>query len=263
MHRRALLGLALGGMAGCAAPDAAPPPLLLLGEVHDNVAGHAWRLAHVQALIDSGARPALALEMFDRGDQAALDAQAPRQADAAALVAAVLAARPAGGARSGWHWPHYEPLMALALRHGLPLVAANVGRDEARRVMREGLAATGFDPVVPEDLLAAQASLIEASHCGQVGGELARRMALAQVARDQQMARAVQAHAARGVVLVAGNGHVRTDIGVPRWLSPATRSHVVALGVLEEGDPLTAFDRRVFVPPQTRADPCAGLRIGR
>ena len=46
-------------------------------------------------------------------------------------------------------------------------------------------------------------------------------MVKAQIARDVWMARVVDQQAARGVVLLAGNGHVRKDIGVPRWLTTA------------------------------------------
>jgi uncharacterized iron-regulated protein len=84
-------------------------------------------------------------------------------------------------------------------------------------------------------------------------------MALAQVARDQFMARVLQAHAQRGVVLLAGNGHVRTDVGAPHWLDPATRARSEAIGVLEAGDDDTAYDRWVFTAPQPRADPCAAM----
>jgi uncharacterized iron-regulated protein len=145
------------------------------------------------------------------------------------------------------------------LEHGLPIVAANVGRDEARRVMREGLAAHGFDPRVPDDMLQGHAQAIVASHCGMVDTTMAARMALAQVARDQQMARALAAHAERGAVLLAGNGHVRTDLGVPRWLSPAVRARSVAIGIVEAGDATMAYDRRVVTPPHPRPDPCAAL----
>lgn len=262
MHRRSLILAPLAALAACATPAAAAP-VQLLGEVHDNAAGHAWRYQHLAALLAGGARPALALEMFDRGDQPALDAGRRRHHRAGPLVAAVLAARPGGGSAGGWHWPFYEPVIDLALVHGLPIVAANVGRDDARRVMRDGLAAAGFDAVVPADIVAAQAGLIEAGHCGQVDTAVARRMALAQVARDQQMAHVVETHAARGVVLLAGNGHVRTDIGVPRWLMAATRARCRALGVLEEGDSTTAFDQRIFVAVQARPDPCAGVTIRR
>jgi len=245
--------------AATAAAKPFPPltlrlPVVLLGEVHDNAAQHALRLAAFEALLAGSARPVLAMEQFDRDKQPVIDrllAQTP-QPDADALVTA------AGG--SGWHWPHYKPFISAALAYRLPIVAANVGREEARRVMREGLAATGFNAEVPADLLARQAQDIEASHCGMIDTATANRMALAQVARDQFMARVLQDNARRGVVLLAGNGHVRADIGVPHWLPPAVRARSEAIGVLEEGDTLTAYDRRVFTPAQARPDPCEKMR---
>lgn len=246
-------------LAGCTTPPPAPTlrfsqPVVLLGEVHDNAAQHALRLAAFRAWLDGGARPALALEQFDRDKQADIDRlrlQSPPP-DADALIAA------AGG--KGWLWQHYRPFIALALERGLPIVAANVSRDEARQVMRGGLAAAGFRAEVPAGVLKLQADGIEASHCGMLDAAAAQRMALAQVARDQYMARVLQDHAERGVVLLAGNGHVRTDLGVPLWLSPAVRSRSEAIGLLEVGDPETAYDRRVFTAAQQRPDPCDAMR---
>jgi uncharacterized iron-regulated protein len=229
-------------------------PVVLLGEVHDNAAQHALRAEAFSALLARGARPALALEQFDRDKQPLIDrllAQSPRPS-ADALIQA------AGG--TGWQWPHYKPFIEAALAHSLPIVAANVGREEARRVMREGLAATGFNAAVPDELLARQAAGIEASHCGLLDNSTARRMALAQVARDQFMARVLQQHSERGVVLLAGNGHVRVDIGVPHWMAPELRARSEAIGVLEQGDPLTAYDRRIYTPAQARPDPCEQMR---
>lgn len=251
--------LQAAALAACSTTANEPPltlrlPVVLLGEVHDNAAQHALRLAAFEALLAHGARPALALEQFDRDKQPLIDrllAQTPRP-DADAVIAA------AGG--SGWHWPHYKPVIAAALAHGLPIVAANVGRDEARRVMREGLAATGFSAEVAAELLARQARGIEASHCGMLDAATTGRMALAQVARDQFMAQVLQQHASRGVVLLAGNGHVRTDIGVPHWLPPAVRARSEAIGVLEAGDAPAAYDRRIFTPAQPRPDPCEKMR---
>jgi uncharacterized iron-regulated protein len=89
----------------------------------------------------------------------------------------------------------------------------------------------------------------------------ARVLVLAQVARDQFMARALQAHAEHGAVLLAGNGHVRRDIGVPRWMAPEARAHSVSIGVLErDGADDAAFDRVFRTAAQPRNDPCAGLR---
>jgi uncharacterized iron-regulated protein len=256
--------------AGCASAPAAPPPaaalaptpapaltldrpVVLLGEVHDNATQHALRLRAFAALLARGARPALVMEQFDRQHQAAIDARRAETPppDADAVIAA-------GRGGPGWQWAHYRPFVALALAHGLPIVAANVGRAEARAVMRDGLAAHGFDADVPAPVLQAHAEAIEAGHCGMVDAALARRMALAQVARDQAMARALQAQGARGAVLLAGNGHVRTDIGAPFWLDPVTRARSEAVGLVEAGDPTTAYDRVVVTPPQPRPDPCAG-----
>lgn len=257
-RRRAAAFVALALLGACAH---SPPtelrftqPVVLLGEVHDNAAQHALRLRAFEASLAAGARPALVMEQFDRERQGLIDALRAKSppADAEALIAA------AGG--PGWHWAYYRPFVALALRHGLPIVAANVSRDEARRVMREGLRAGGFDAAVPPEVLEIHARDIEDSHCGTLDAATARRMALAQVARDQAMAAAVERHADRGVLLLAGNGHVRTDVGVPHWLDAATRQRSEAIGVLEEGDDERAFDRWVLTPTQARPDPCEAMR---
>jgi uncharacterized iron-regulated protein len=239
-------------------------PVVLLGEVHDNAAQHALRHQALQRWLAAGARPVLVMEQFDRERQGEIDALRARvpAPDADALIAAV-------GAK-GWDWALYRPYIALALQHGLPIVAANVSREQARRVMREGLASHGFDAAVPDALLARLAGEIEASHCGALDAPTARRMALAQVARDQAMARAVdaQAEAGREVLLLAGNGHVRRNTGAPLWLSPATRWRSEVIGVLERapGEPpdaaeATQFDRVVFTAVQQRSDPCAEMCV--
>ncbi len=72
----------------------------------------------------------------------------------------------------------------------------------------------------------------------------------------------IEAHAARGAVLIAGNGHVRRDVGVPRWLAAETRARSVSIGLLEPGDAsVAAFDIAFTTPaPPDRADPCAAMR---
>jgi uncharacterized iron-regulated protein len=263
----ALVALLLGACAHHAAADAdrltaalRSQPIVLLGEVHDNAAQHALRAQALRALVEGGARPALLMEQFDRERQAELDrALAKPGASADDVIAA--AAPPDAGAMQGWAWPLYRPYIALALEYRLPIVAANVSRADTRRVVQSGLATLGFDAAVPADIEAAQASAIVEGHCGAIDAAQARRMVGAQIARDQFMARMVEAHAAQGAVLLAGNGHVRSDVGVPRWLSAATRERSVAIGLLEEGDAsAAAYGIALFTPPQPRADPCAGMR---
>ena len=63
------------------------------------------------------------------------------------------------------------------------------------------------------------------------------------------------------VLLLAGNGHVRRDLGVPRWLTPVLQQRARAVGYLEQdGLPPGAFDLTVISPVQPRQDPCASLR---
>ena len=275
--RRLLIGLGFAGLAGCAgigvpgssASNGLPrldAPLLLLGEVHDNAAGHALRLRALERLLSWGARPALLMEQFDRERQGEIDrllqaasGMAPSDHEHDATVDALvrLGDQPPGG----WTWVFYRPVLKLALQQRLPIFAANVSRADARQVIRQGLQATGFRAEVPADITRTQAEAIEQSHCGALDSATATRLAQAQVARDQFMARLLQAHAARGAVLLAGNGHVRRDIGVPRWLPPEWRSRSHAVGYLEQGDDeIAAYDEALFVAPQTRPDPCAAMR---
>lgn len=276
---RALVAAPVGLLAGCAtatprtststsADDPAQrlqaalatQPLVLLGEVHDNAAQHRLRADALARWLASGARPALLMEQFDRERQAALDAAmaAPGGNAEARADAVIEAGWPQG--RAGWDWTFYRPFITLALQHRLALVAANVSRTDTRRIVSGGLAAAGFEPAVPADIAQAQAGAIVASHCGQVDEPLARQLMLAQVARDQFMARQLVAHAATGAVLLAGNGHVRRDIGVPRWLPPEWQRRSMAIGLLEEGEaPDAAFDLALFTPAAARGDPCAGM----
>ena len=266
--------LAVLGLVACssAPPDPAPrlvsADLWLLGEVHDNANVHTLRQQTLQTLLDQGHRPALLMEQFDRERQGQIDrllqrapGRGPDDAERGRAVDALV--HLGGAATSGWQWDLYRPYLHLALRYQLPLVAANVSRADARAVMAQGLAARGFAADVPADISAAQAGQIERSHCGQIDARQAGRMVLAQVARDQFMARQVVAHAGRGVVLLAGNGHVRKDLGVPRWLPATLQQRTQVIGFVEAGDDdavAAAFDQRVSAPAAARDDPCAAMR---
>jgi uncharacterized iron-regulated protein len=85
------------------------------------------------------------------------------------------------------------------------------------------------------------------------------------MARDAVMAHAIARNASRGVVLIAGNGHVRRDLGVPYWLDDALRARTVAIGYREYGrtqdaadarDDKVTFDAVVRTAAAKRADPC-------
>lgn len=239
--------------------------VVLLGEVHDNAAQHALRAQALARRVAGGARPALAFEQLDRERQADVDrARRERPRDADHLIAQ------AGG--GGWDWPLYRPFVALALEHDLPIVAANLSRADASRIVRGGLEAVfdaqaratlGLD-APPADLLAAHSREVDAGHCGLMPQAMLAPMARAQLARDAVLAAAIAPHASRGVVLLTGNGHARADIGVPRWLPAPLRAGTRAIGLLEsaapDAMPAGAFDHVVVTAAAPRDDPCASLR---
>lgn len=252
--------LAAAGLAGCAVQPVQPPAnILLLGEVHDNPLGHQQRFADLRQRVEGGWRPAIVMEQFDRENQAALTQAQAACADAQCVIAA------AGGKR--WEWPHYEPVITLALRYRLPLVAGNVSRADAAIVMKQGLpavlgadtvAAFGLQEPLPADLFDGQRLAIETGHCGKLPDSMALGMVRAQVARDVWMAKMLQDHAQTGAVLLAGNGHVRKDLGVPRWLTASTRAKTQVRGYVEEGDAIepAAYDQTITVAAHPRPDPC-------
>jgi len=239
----ALCVLGLG--PGFAAPASADETVLLLGEVHDNPDGHRARFALLQARVDAGWRPAIAMEQFDRERQPDLDRAQRECKDAACVVA--MAAPP----KAGWNWDLYAPVIDLALREHLPLYAANLSRADAGAIIEHG-----YDREIPPEVLQPQVEEVRAGHCGMLPEEMLAPMATAQVARDIAMADVMAAHAEHGVVLIAGNGHVRRDIAVPYWLR-ARGLASTAVGFVESADDGARFDRSEVVPAFARPDPCA------
>jgi uncharacterized iron-regulated protein len=294
VRRRALAGLAaLAGvpwLAGCAAlrqsagaaaaprvavPSALvralratqPPALLALGEVHDHAGLHRLRLDWLRELAAAVPRFAIALEQFDASRQDELDAaRATGAAEPRAL------ARAGGFDFDGWTWSYYEPVIALALARGLPLVGANLPMAEVAAIAR-GVRAGGEPPPgwTPSDERAQQ-RLLDDGHCGLMPPAALAPMARAQRARDAAMAQALARAAAAHrmpVVLLAGNGHVRRDLGVPRFLAAAGHAGTtLAVGFVEEtagtgeagADGLGLYDWRVALPATPRPDPCEALR---
>ncbi|NOV28059.1 hypothetical protein E5S69_31730 [Cupriavidus necator] len=267
LYAAAMLAAAVAVLsAGCAAPGPAPStvsaafagkPYVLLGEVHDNAAGQRQRLEALTRAVEQGWRPAIAMEQFDRERQADIDRarrERPRDAD-------YLIAQAGGGA---WQWPLYQPVVALALRYDLPLVAANLSRADAARVVRGGPEALfsmaerqqlGLGDVLPPDLVAAQTAVLDRGHCGNFPKAMLPGMLAAQAARDAVMAQALRPYAGRGAVLIAGNGHVRRDIGVPRWLG-GDAAQAVSIGYVENLPAKGEFDMAVVVAAVERKDPC-------
>jgi uncharacterized iron-regulated protein len=258
---RRALGAACAGLCFslCAAAE---PAIYLLGEVHDNPEGHALRLERITDIVRSAPQSVIAMEQFDRENQAALSAAQQECPDAACVIAK------AGG--KGWEWDFYKPVIDLALRQRIPLVAANVSPQDARLVVRDGLSAAlsatvrkdfGLDVGVPAAIDAIQREAVFQGHCRMVPKSALGGMALAQVARDVWMAHVLREHPQSTVLLLAGNGHFRKDAGVYHWLSPQERQRTQVHAYLEtpQAADEALFDQVHAVAPVVREDSCAAF----
>ncbi len=281
--RHLILLAAAGLMTACATPPRidldsqalasalARRPVVLLGEVHDNAAQHAARAAALRRFLRAGARPAIALEQFDRERQADID-RARRETPPPGVSRADHVIAQATPPRSGWNWDFYRPYVELALEYDLPIVAANLSRADAESVARHGYGAV-FDAAtiarlgleaLPAAVMNKQQRAVDEGHCGLLSGDLVHRLARAQVARDAALILAIRPYFDRGVVLLTGNGHARNDIGAPIYLSGAERARTLTIGLLEdehaEAEWRTRYDMVFITPTQQRPDPCANFR---
>ena len=237
--------------------------IYLLGEVHDNPKAHAQRFDLIEKLLAKNFRPVIAMEQFDRDKQDALDQAMNSCEDADCVI------QKAGG--NGWEWKFYKPVIDTALKLRLPIIAANISSKDAMKIAREGLAAAispetlhdfNLDLPLDDDLFEKQKTAIDDGHCHMLPSSAFKGMVNAQVAREVWMAKTIRENASHGLILLAGNGHIRKDIGAYSWLSSAERARTQVIAYTEDdGDALTkpeapVFDRIIRVEPFERNDPC-------
>jgi uncharacterized iron-regulated protein len=236
-------------------------PIVLLGEIHDHAGQHAMRLLAFQNLLQQGKRPALLMEQFDREKQSAInDVRKQTLATATDIIAA------GSAGKQGWNWDFYKPFLALALKHRLPIIAVNVSNADSMKAMRDGLGALDIQATPTAQVVNQQSIEIFNGHCKAMPMNIAVKMVNAQIAKDIVMAQLVTQHMAQGIVLLAGNGHIRNDIGVPHWLSSEIRQNSVSIGLLEAAEPHNIgqaselFDVAISTSPQPRSDPCEAFK---
>lgn len=255
-----------------------PGTTVLIGEVHDNLLHHATR-----AKLLTGAK-ATAFEQIRADQQPALDsfaALSPETRTTADLLRLI------DWEKTSWSkTSNYTPLFDSAVASKLPIYAADPPRDLIRAAAKTGPSAIpaeertrlGLDAPLSDAQNAASLAEIEASHCGAIPKSAHPNMAFAQRYRDAHMADTlIKAAATNGsAILIAGNGHVRSDRGVPWYLrqrAPDKKVISVLLIEVEDGktDPAEYVERDetgkptadyiVFTPRAPRDhDPCDALK---
>ena len=238
-------------------------PLWMMGEVHDNAQGHFYRLKDLEAKLGGQWRPALLMEQFNVEQQPALT-KAWQNCESSQCVIDT-----AGGIK-GWNWGMYKPLIDLALKYELPLVAANLSGQQVKDVMKSGFSAVfdgqtikayKLDQPLPQPWLDNQRKMLAQSHCNALPADAIDPMVRAQATRDVMFAKLMQEYAVGGAVLIAGNGHVRRDLGVYQWLPEDLASRVKIAGYVEPaGADTVLYDIMRVVTEHKRGDPCAQFK---
>jgi uncharacterized iron-regulated protein len=224
---------------------AAAADFVLIGERADNRDHHRLQARIVRSLQRDGQRPrAVAFEMIGADRQLDVVEYLDRHpGDAAGLGAAV------DWEARGWPaWALYEPIARAALANGAQIVAADLNEAEKRAVFDDGAQAlrasfvrrTGLDRDFPAALTSDLQAELHEANCGQTSPDVVRGMYQVQRARDAMLAdRLAAASGKAGGILIAGNGHVRNDRGVPWYLArlePGART--LSIGLLEVRDDL-------------------------
>lgn len=240
--RFALLVWAVAGPAS-GAVDLPSADVFVLGERHDSPAHHA-----VQAELVAHISPTAVV--FEMLTAAQADRIGPDVSRDAATLGPLL-----DWAHSGWpDIAFYARVMAAT---DAPILGAAGPPGD--------LTAYGLGSPLAVEEQATREALQAAAHCGALPRDVLPRFVARQRAADAQFAaRTIAAFDTHGgpVVLIAGNGHARTDWGVPAAIArvrPDLRVVAVVQSEGVDGD-VPPGDVVLVSPPVNRTDPCAAFR---
>lgn len=235
--------------------------IVLLGELHDNRLHHQLRgqliaqFADAKRSIVSEHIPSPGTVVFRSDTKADLEA--------------------AGFDPEGWEWPAHQSLYDALRAKNLNVVGGNLPKADARKIFLQGvsglperMAETYAQSRLDADAERALDRDLVEGHCGQLPDKYLLRMRFAQRITDLSLTHALLDN--RPAVLVAGNGHVRKDYGVPQILSSVDPSlRVVSIGFLEQGsDPKDLlhsvagqYDFIWITERAERKDPCENFKL--
>ncbi|MFK7864855.1 MAG: ChaN family lipoprotein [Pseudohongiellaceae bacterium] len=245
---------------------------LLLGEKHDNPDHHLLQLRILSMLGERNKLSAVAMEMMDADVQAKLTVIADQNFSSDDELKAYLS-----WDSEGWEWEFYGPLIKSALASSVPLFAGNITRETMSSVYGSE-ETSSLQNVVGEEVMDQLINDIDSSHCGLLPESQFPAMVRVQQARDAAMAASLPVPAPGATsVLIAGNYHVRQDLGVPNYLVAAEDSllteDIVSVSFMEvqrdsngaeeyiESTAGTAaYDYLWFTPAISDEDYCASMR---
>ena len=236
--------------------------VVLLGEVHDNPEHHLNQARILQEI-----RPkAVVWEMLTPEQARAIRPEWQSERE--------ILERELDWETSGWPaFDLYAPVFSAAA--GAAWFGAQVPRSAVPDVMSGGVVGWfgeeaglfGLSTPLSGEEQSTREAEQQASHCNAMPPEMLPMLVDFQRLRDAVLARAVNAALATAgegpVVVITGNGHARSDRGVPVYLRkarPDLRIHT--LGQSEAGLISGIFDSVTDAPAVVREDPCKAFDKG-
>ena len=183
----------------------------------------------------------------------------------------------AGFNSKAWPWLIYSPLFEQLRISQRPIVGSNLDRSISKAIF------SGENNPIPSSLkvdyqksslsapamAALEQDLIE-GHCGKLPPAYLKPMMLVQRLTDISMARVLLERSSG--ILLAGNGHIRKDYGVPQVLKAVAPHQSVVNIAFTEDDGLDSktvanyrdrYDYVWLTKPIERKDPCVDLQFGK
>ena len=217
--------------------------VVYLGETHDSLEDHQNQLKIIQELYQTNPKIAIALEMFQRPYQGVVN-----QYLAGKLTEKELVNKSEYEKRWGFPWENYAPILRFAKEKKLPVLALNTPSEITHKVAREGLESLTaserqFIPPFSEIRTDNQeyrqrllAVFQQHQAASQGSGTDFERFFLAQVLWDETMAEGVanfvKAHPDYQVVVLAGQGHIIYDYGIPSRVARRLKGKLIQRSVL-------------------------------
>lgn len=236
--------------------------IILLGEIHDNADHHRLQAWLIGELVRKGRKPSIVLEMVGAEQSKALSNYLGKLGATAEGLGEAL------NWNSQWpDWRIFQPIAEKAMAHNLPILAGDAEAPKLDLVSRGGLrvlseserSRIALGVPMNAELTGALAEEVRQAHCNLIPEDDIPNMTQVQRYRDAVMADSVLAAAAKsngGVVLITGNGHARTDRGVPFYLrSRAPQYRVLSIAMMEVED--GARDANKLVPMSPEGQPAA------
>ncbi len=202
-------------------PDLTGRKVVFIGEQHTDFSNHLNQLKIIKAMVESGRRVAIGMEMFQEPFQKYLD-----DFIAGKISEKEMLRKTEYFKRWKYNYHLYRPIILYAKKMGLPIVALNIEKEITKKVVREGIDALSRREraKVPDSIDFANSEYKEelrrifSSHQSHSFKDF-DEFFYAQLLWDETMAKNVVrflgSHPDHVMAVLAGNGHVMFGYGIP------------------------------------------------